>query len=210
MRQTIVLSTSLTAALLLVGCGKGTTNSNSSNTISNTTTTTRTTNTTTSVNTNAGSTTERAAATLSAEDRSFINEAAIGGLAEVELGRLATKNAKSPDVKSFGQRMVDDHTKVNQELTQLASSKGITPPKELDAKNRATMESLSKLTGAQFDKEYMSHMVEDHQKDVAAFQKQASQAKDPELKAFASKTLPTLQEHLQLAKSIDAKVKTEK
>jgi putative membrane protein len=208
MRQTIILSTSLTAALLLVGCGTETTNSNSSNIVSNTTT--RTTNTTTSVNTNAGSATERAAGSLSAEERSFINEAAIGGLAEVEMGRVATKNAKSPDVKNFGQRMIDDHTKVNQELTQLASSKGITPPKELDAKNRATMESLSKLTGAQFDKEYMSHMVEDHQKDVAAFQKQASQAKDPELKAFASKTLPTLEEHLQLAKSIDAKVKTEK
>jgi putative membrane protein len=162
------------------------------------------------VNTNAGSATERAAGSLSAEEKSFINEAAIGGLAEVEMGRVATKNAKSPDVKNFGQRMIDDHTKVNQELTQLASSKGITPPKELDAKNRATMESLSKLTGAQFDKEYMSHMVADHEKDVAAFQKQASQAKDPELKAFASKTLPTLEEHLQLAKSIDAKVKTEK
>ena len=146
-------------------------------------------------------------AALTAQDRTFVDKAAIGGKAEVQLGELAVKNAKSAEVKKFGQRMIDDHTKANNELTSLAAAKGMTPPAELDSKNKSTLERLSRLSGDQFDKAYMSDMVTDHEADVAEFQKQANGNGDPAIKAFASKTLPTLQEHLQLAKSIASKQK---
>jgi putative membrane protein len=188
------------AALALAGCSS-TQNSNSSNVVSNTSVNTSTTNRT------ATTSTSPAAGSLKPEDRTFLNKAAVGGMAEVQLGQVAVKNAKSPDVKSFGQRMIDDHSKANSELTRLATSKGDTPPSELDSKNKATLERLSKLTGDQFDKAYMTDMVTDHEEDVAEFQKEANSASDPDIKAFAAKTLPTLQEHLQLAKSIHAKLK---
>ena len=144
---------------------------------------------------------------LTSGDREFVEKAAAGGTAEVELGQVAVKNAKSPDVKKFGQRMIDDHTKAGKELSSLASSKGITPPAKLEAKDQATLDRLSKLSGDQFDKAYMKDMVDDHEKDVAEFQKQANGKGDPLVKAFASKTLPTLEEHLQMAKSIASKQK---
>jgi putative membrane protein len=159
---------------------------------------------------NANTAATGSAASLTPADRTFVNEAAVGGMAEVQLGQLAVKNAKSPDVKNFGQRMVDDHTRVNNDLKQLASSKGITLPTDLDTKHKETVDRLSKLTGEQFDKAYMNDMIEDHTKDVADFRKEASEAGDPDVKAFAAKTLPTLEEHLALAKSINSKVQKEK
>lgn len=200
MRRKLIPATFFSAALALAGCAS-TENSNSSTVTSNTSVNTSTTNRT------ATTATSPAAGTLAPEDRTFLNKAAVGGMAEVQLGQLAVKNAKSADVKAFGQRMIDDHSKVNSELTRLATSKGVTPPSELDSKNKATLDRLSKLTGDQFDKAYMADMVTDHEEDVAEFQKEANSGGDPDEKAFAAKTLPTLQEHLQLAKSIHAKLK---
>ena len=137
----------------------------------------------------------------SAAPESFIEEAATGGLAEVRLGKLAQERAASADVKSFGKRMTDDHSKANAELERLAASKKVTVPKELDAKHKATYDRLSKLSGRQFDEAYMDEMLQDHRHDVAAFEA-ASQSGDPDVKAFASKTLPTLQHHLQEAERI--------
>jgi putative membrane protein len=128
-------------------------------------------------------------------------EAARGGMAEVELGQLASDKAESSAVKQFAQRMVTDHGKANDELKSLAQSKNIMLPTDLDAKHKATKDRLSKLSGAQFDRAYMQDMVSDHQKDVSEFKKQSTSAKDPELKAWAAKTLPTLQEHLQMAQA---------
>jgi putative membrane protein len=145
-------------------------------------------------------------ATLTDSDRNFINEAAAGGLAEVELGRLAAQKAHSPDVKRFGERMVTDHSKANDELKALAVRKGITPPTEVTAAQKDEKESLSKLSGAEFDRKYMKLMVEDHDQDVKAFQDQANGAADPDLKSFAARTLPTLQEHQKMAKEINAKL----
>lgn len=147
---------------------------------------------------------QKAAASKHA-DASFVHEAAIGGLAEVELGRLATQNASSDDVKQFGQRMVDDHGKANDELKALAAKKGITLPTELDQKHQALRDRLAKQQGAAFDKAYMSEMLSDHQKDVAAFQREAKSGSDPDVKAWAQKTLPTLQEHLKMAKATRGK-----
>jgi putative membrane protein len=142
---------------------------------------------------------------LSASDQKFMKEAAQGGAAEVELGQLAVQKAQSPDVKAFGQRMVDDHTKAGDELKQLANQKGVTLPSQADAKDKAEKARLEKMSGAQFDKAYMNYMVADHKKDVADFQKEASHANDPDVKNFAQSTLPTLQSHLQQAESIAPK-----
>lgn len=140
-------------------------------------------------------------------DQSFVTKAAIGGMAEVKLGQLATQKASNADVKKFGQQMVDDHGKANDELKQLASQKGITLPTDVDAKQQATYDRLSKLSGAEFDKAYMHDMVTDHHEDVSEFQKESRSGSDPDVKAWATKTLPTLQHHLQMAESTNAKVK---
>lgn len=143
---------------------------------------------------------------LSAADRDFVKEAATGGLAEVELGNLAKQKGGSADVKQFGDRMVTDHSKANQELKDWAQQKNIILPNDLDPKHKALRDKLSKLSGDQFDKAYMREMVSDHEKDVAAFKKEFGSAKDADLKKWAGKTLPTLEDHLKLAKETAVKV----
>jgi len=138
-------------------------------------------------------------------DSSFMHTAAVGGMAEVELGKLAASSATSSDVKQFAQRMVDDHSKANDELKALAAQKNVKLPAELDAKHKAVVDKLSKQKGAAFDAAYMSEMVNDHNTDVALFQKESKSGKDAETKAWAAKTLPTLQEHQKMAKEIHAK-----
>jgi putative membrane protein len=140
-----------------------------------------------------------ATAQLSSADQSFVKEAALGGLAEVQLGRLATEKASSADVKQFGQRMVDDHGKANEQLSTIAQQKNVQIPTELTGKAKADYDRLSKLSGEPFDRAYMQLMVQDHRKDVAEFRKQSTSAKDSDLKSFASQTLPTLEEHLKMA-----------
>jgi len=135
----------------------------------------------------------------SSGDRDFATKAAQGGMAEVELGKLATQRASNDKVKQFGQRMVDDHGKANNELKSVAGRKGVALPKALNAEDQATRKRLSALKGPSFDHAYMEDMVTDHQKDVAEFQMEASSGSDPDIKAFAAKTLPTLQEHLKMA-----------
>lgn len=147
-----------------------------------------------------------AAPGIAASDQAFVKEAAMGGMAEVDLGQLAASKASDADVKQFGQRMVDDHGKANDELKSWASSKNVMLPTELDAKHKAEHARLEKLSGAAFDKAYMTSMVTDHNKDVAEFQRESKSAKDPELKAWITKTLPTLQDHQKSAKEISSKV----
>src|SRR5262249_14347737 len=130
---------------------------------------------------------------VSSSDRKFIEDAAKGGAAEVALGQLAVQRASDPKVKIFGQRMIDDHTKVNQDLEKLASRKGIT----IAAHPAIPPTKLANLTGTQFDDAYVQMMIEDHQKDVAEFEKQSRNAHDPEVKEFATSNLPTLKDHLK-------------
>lgn len=139
---------------------------------------------------------------LGSVDRKFVMEAAMGGMAEVELGRLAAERGSSDAVKQFGQRMVDDHSRANSELMQLASGKGITLPTALDAKHQALVTRMSRLSGAAFDRAYAREMVKDHQKAVALFQREATRGSDSDLKAFAQTTLPALQEHLRMARAL--------
>jgi putative membrane protein len=146
---------------------------------------------------------------VASSDRKFIEKAAQGGMAEVKLGQLATQKASSDQVKQFGQRMVDDHSKANDQLKQVASDKGVTLPTQLDRSTQREYDKLSKLSGAAFDREYMKHMVSDHKKDVSEFKSEANKARDADVKQFASSTLPTLEEHLTLAKSTEQVAKGE-
>jgi len=148
-----------------------------------------------------------AAAKLAGADKTFVEKAAIGGMAEVQLGNLAQQKAASEDVKKFAARMVQDHSKANDELKQIASTKGVQLPSGLDKKHQSDMDRLQKMSGADFDKAYMSHMVDDHKHDVADFKKEANSGNDSDIKGFASKTLPTLEEHLQLAQTTNDAVK---
>ena len=146
---------------------------------------------------------------LTKGDRTFIEKAAKGGVAEVELGNLAQQKAQNQQVKDFASRMVKDHSKANDELKGIASAKGVTVPAEMDKSAVKEKEKLEKLAGAKFDREYMSHMVKDHKKDVKEFADEAKNAKDPDVKNFAASTLPTLQEHLKLAQAAERAAKNQ-
>jgi putative membrane protein len=136
-------------------------------------------------------------------DLEFILEAAQGGMAEVELGKVAAQQGTNEEVKKFGQQMVSDHSKGEEELKALAQRCGITLPSDLDSKDKALVTRLSKLHGASFDRAYMRNMVADHKEDVAAFKREATSGKDPEVKAWAAKMLPTLEEHLKEAQAMN-------
>ena len=204
----------------------------------------------------------RAVAGPSKDDQRFMQDVAEGGKAEVALGNLALQRAASDDVKQFAQRMVDDHSKANQELTELASQKSISLPHSSDVKaatggvkdtvagvrdaardpravakeghtqadqqtasgrpatgdaaamsgdnltgkHRQLYDRLSRLSGAEFDREYMKEMVKGHNKNVSEFEKASQKSQDADLKAWAAKSLPTLREHQQMARDVSSKV----
>lgn len=146
--------------------------------------------------------TQTGAAGMSSRDREFLMDAAMSGLVEVEFGRIAAQKATSDAVKQFGQMMVDHHTKANEELMSLASSKGITLPTSLDEKHRQDVTKLSAMSGADFDRAFAKRMLKDHEKAVSDFEKESTRGTDPDVKALASKALPTLQEHLTMARAL--------
>ena len=136
---------------------------------------------------------------LSQKDVSFIQKAAGGGQQEVENGKMAEKQGKSADVKRIGARMVADHTKANKELTGLANRKGVTfDTRGVRAQN---------IGAADFDRQYLKLLEMDHKNDIAEFQREAKSGDDRDVKAWAAKTLPTLQEHLAMVEAATRKVK---
>jgi putative membrane protein len=139
-------------------------------------------------------------------DRKFATEAASGGMSEVKLGELAKEKGNAQAVKSFGERMITDHSKANDQLKQIAQQSNIQLPEQPDRADQAMYERLSKLSGADFDRAYARAMVKDHEKDIAAFQKEAESGADPQIRQFAAQTLPTLQSHLQEAKQMEQAV----
>lgn len=143
-----------------------------------------------------------AASNAPMKDQHFAKEAAMGGMAEVKLGQLAVQKAESTKVKDFGQKMVDDHSKANDQLKKIAGNENITLPSDISPKDQALYDRLSGLSGGSFDKAYMSAMVKDHKTDVAAFEKEASTGDDDQMKNFASSTLPTLKGHLEMATQV--------
>jgi putative membrane protein len=142
---------------------------------------------------------------LSPEDKEFVTKAGMGGLYEVQTGNLALQKATNADVKTFAQRMVTDHGNANAELAQLATTKGVALATELGGEHKSAFDHLSSLSGAEFDKMYMQHMVEDHDKTVADFDTASTSSTDADLKGWAGKTLPTLREHQTMAKQLAAK-----
>lgn len=146
---------------------------------------------------------------LSAEDYKFAKEAACGGMFEVNLGNMALANSQNAAVKQFGQRMVTDHGKANQELEAIASRKGATLPTQLPAHKQKEVDRLAKLSGPAFDKAYVALMVKAHKEDEKAFKKASEEAQDPDVKNFASTTLTMVQEHLKMAEDLQENIKHE-
>jgi putative membrane protein len=140
-------------------------------------------------------------------DTTFASKAAVGGMAEVALGKMAAFKGTDKQVKDFGNMMVMDHGKANAELMSIAKAKNITLPAGLDTEHQAKSDSLSKLSGADFDKAYVAAMIEGHKKTLALMQSEASNGKDAELKAFASKTAPVVQMHLDHITKIQGNLK---
>jgi putative membrane protein len=193
----------LIAALVLVAavaCKKTETNNTTSST-------TDTTYTDTSATTTTTGTTSTASSTLSEDDKEFATKAAQGNMSEVSLGSMAAQKGESADVKTFGNRMVNDHGKALDELKQLAQNKGLTLPTDVSAEQKATADKLSKYSGKQYDKAYADTMADDHEKDAKEFEKASKDAKDPDLKAWAAKVLPVVQDHLKMAQAMKDKLK---
>ncbi len=157
----------------------------------------------------AESTTSQASGTMSVADKAFVRDATCGSSAEVDLGQLAKDKGQNDAVRAFGQQMIDDHTKANKELADLAGRKGVAVTTELKPKHKNLKESLSKLSGVAFDKQYIREMLKEHAATIAAFEKEASQGKDTELNAWVVQTLPTLKAHLQMAREAEMKLKTD-
>jgi putative membrane protein len=145
-------------------------------------------------------------APLDSSDVDFIRKAAMGGKMEVDLGNIAQTNAANERVKGFGNMMISDHGQANNELRQFAQARNVMLTDSLDKKMQDHMTSMQKMTGKAFDKHYMGMMVDDHVKDVKEFEKASTSAKDPDLRAWAAKTLPVLQKHLDSAKAIRPKL----
>ena len=142
----------------------------------------------------------------SSSDSKFASEAASGGMTEVKLGELAQQNGASTAVKDFGRRMETDHSKADDNLKQAAEKAKISLPTNMSAEDQATYDRLSKLHGAAFDRAYAQTMVKDHEQDIAAFEKESRAGKDQTIKSFAQETLPTLKEHLHLARQMEKTV----
>lgn len=141
-------------------------------------------------------------------DTAFAMKAARGGMAEVQLGKLASEKGGSAEVKAFGQQMVEDHSKANDQLKAIAQQENMTLPTNMDAKDQALYNKLQTMSGSQFDKVYVKNMVKDHEKDIKEFKKEADKGRNAQLKNFASSTLPILQGHLDKIKGIQANMKS--
>lgn len=139
-------------------------------------------------------------------DASFTKQAAMGGMAEIKMGHLAEQKGTNPTVKAFGKRMVTDHTKADDQLKQVAAKDKLMLPSGIDKDQQAMYSNLAGLSGAEFDKAYAQDMVTDHEQTMQVFQQELSSGANPDLKKFASDTLPTIQDHLKMAKQMQTTV----
>ena len=155
----------------------------------------------------AGATSSAKTATASKAAQAFLKEGMQGDMAEVKMGELAQQKGQSDGVKTFGETLAKDHGDHLKKLEAASSEMGASAPDAVSAKQKADYDKLSKLSGDKFDREFAKHMVMDHKKDVADFQKEAKNGGDDQIKNFAQQTLPTLQEHLKMAQDTHSKVK---
>jgi putative membrane protein len=152
---------------------------------------------------------QKPVATLSHSDSSFLKDAAEGSMDEVRLGEMAQQKASNDRVKAFGKHMVDDHSKMANDVQAIASQKNINLPADITITEKASNKLLSSKSGDSFDKSYMSAMLKDHKDDIQAFEKEANSGTDPDVRALASKALPTLREHLKMAEDVARQVGAE-
>jgi len=143
---------------------------------------------------------------LTTAEKDFLSNAARSGMVEVQLGNMAAQKASSEDVKQFGERMATDHSQLGQKLQQLATNLGFQLPGDLKPEQQNLVSRLEKLSGKAFDREYIKEMVKDHAKDVSEFERAANQATNADIKQFASNALPTLRDHLNMAREIAGKL----
>jgi putative membrane protein len=200
-------------AIMFSACNGNT--SNSATTDSTTTTSTMSGDTAHAMNNNTTATTDtmsnktntgNTTGEITDDIRNFAQKAATGGMMEVELGNIAQKNSSTQQIKDFGKMMVDDHSKANSQLKDLASVKNINLPTLVTSDQQKDIDKLSKKTGAEFDKAYVSMMIDDHKKDIKEFKDAQEKAKDADVKNFISNTLPVLQKHLDAIQAIDKKM----
>lgn len=145
-------------------------------------------------------------ATVGDDAKDFSKEAAQGGMMEVQLGNIAMKNGGTQAIKDFGKMMVDDHTKINDQLKDLATKKNVELPTAVSDDQQKDIDKLSKETGKEFDKDYVSMMIKDHKDDIDAFKKNEEKISDSDYKNFISNALPTLQKHLDAIEAIHKKM----
>jgi putative membrane protein len=138
-------------------------------------------------------------------DKAFVHDALEGGLAEVQLGKLAVQKSNNEDVKQFGQKMIDDHTKLGDQMKQVAQQMNVKPPTSLSSKDRATIKNLKAMAAGSFDKAYIKDMIKDHEKDRSDFQAAANRTSNPALKQVATQGAQVIDEHLQLIQQIAQK-----
>ena len=163
--------------------------------------------TSTTKDSTTATTTTSSSTPVDSSDVKFANKAAIGGMAEVALGKLAQQKSKNSQIQNFGMMMVTDHGKANDTLTAIAKKKSIMLPDSVDAEHKQKMDDLSKMSGKDFDKAYVEAMIDGHKKTLKLMQDEASNGKDADLKAFAAKTAPTVQMHLDAINKIHESMK---
>lgn len=200
------------SALGFVGCAPSATNAN--RVILNTNTNTATTNLNTNaatLNSNANSNASSNAVSntskiTTSSDKEFMENASRGGKTESQLGNVAIMKSQNEEIKAFGQKMINDHSKANSELSDLAKQRGVELP-TMSLEQTQRMSDLAQLSGTTFDKAYIKEMIADHEQAIADFQKQANTGTDAEVKKFAADNLPTLKMHLEMIKALQSKIK---
>ena len=201
MKKTLISFMLITGTYIFSACSGNSSSSNSA---------TATANTDSSISADkkvaAMDTTNHGKATMDDNIKDFANKAATGGMAEVELGKLAEQKANSPQVKDFGKMMAEDHTLINNNFKTIASKKSMELPTSITDDQRKDIDNLSKKSGKDFDKAYVDMMVEDHKKDISEFKDAKGKVADNDIKDFITSTLPTLQKHLNAIQAIKSKM----
>jgi putative membrane protein len=200
MRKTL-LCTGILSLAVMVGCtqNRGSQRDNASNT-GQTSSQTQSDQTSANATAPASSAAMQDTSKLTGDDRQFVAHAAAGGMAEVQMGQLAQEKGQSEAVKQLGQSLVNDHQQANQQLQSIAQAKQIDIPSSLDQQHQQKISQLQTKSGAAFDRAFIQEVIKDHTRDVAEFRTQSNKTQDPALKDFTSSTLPTLENHLQMAK----------
>lgn len=201
------IATIIAGALIFSAC-----NGNSNSTTSTTDSTNTMSSSDTGMNrmndtgTNTMNNADTSKATVDQNAVDFAKEAASGGMMEVQLGNLAQKNSKNKDVQDYGKMLVDDHSSLNNDLKDLAGKKNINLPTTVTSDQQDKIDKLSKKTGTDFDKDFISMAVNDHEKDISKFKKAGEKIQDADFKDFIVKALPKLQKHLDKAKELKKKM----